>query len=297
MIAGPTASGKTELSLSISGDIFEIVSADSVQVYRFMDIGSNKPSVEELEKVKHYNISIVNPDYHFTAGDFCERSSSAYKEIFTKKKIPLLVGGTGFYIDSFLNGIDEIPDIDCSVRDKISIEYDAMGGEELFNELKKADPEFALKVHKNDKQRIVRGLSVYRATGIPISCYYGRSSKKDGELEVLFIGLYTDKEQLHRRIDARVEMMIKNGLLEEVYHLRSIGYHSELYSMKAIGYAEINNYIDKKINFDKAVEDIKKNTKKYAKKQLTWFKKNKNIKWFLPDEINKIRSLINNWLN
>jgi tRNA dimethylallyltransferase len=261
-----------------------------------MDIGSNKPSPTELQKVKHYNINIVNPDYHFTAGDFCARSSEAFKEITGIKKIPLMVGGTGFYIDSFFNGIDEIPDIDVTIRNKISSDYDEFGSEVLFNELKEVDPVFALKIHKNDKQRIIRGLSVFKATGRPITSYF-RGFNKNSDFDILYIGIYAEKEELYKRIDTRVDIMVERGLVDEVLYLRSLGFHSGLNSMKSIGYAEINDFLDNKHTLDIAVEEIKRNTKKYAKKQLTWFRKNKNINWFLTDEIKKVRVLINNWLN
>jgi tRNA dimethylallyltransferase len=261
-----------------------------------MDIGSSKPSISERRGVHHHLIDIVNPDYHFTAGDYCMKASEAFRDITGRGKIPLIVGGTGFYVNSFCNGIDEVPDIDESIRREASLEYDSGGSELLYEELRKADPEFALKVHVNDRQRVIRGISVFRDTGKPLSSFFG-SKKKEINFDTFFIGLYIEKEFLHNRIDSRVDSMIQNGLVEEVEKLRETGYQSNLNSMQSIGYSEINRYIDGLITLEDAVGEIKHNTKKYAKKQMTWFKKNKSVTWFSPDEINKIPDIIKSWLN
>lgn len=261
-----------------------------------MNIGSSKPDQAELNAVKHHLIDIVNPDYHFTAGDFCIRADAASEDITGRGKIPLVVGGTGFYINSFFYGIDEIPDVEESIRQAAADEYDDGGSDLLYNELEKSDPEFASKVHVNDRQRIIRGVSVFRSTGRSISSYF--SNKKNSKfLDTLFIGLYIDKEILLKRIDHRVDSMIKKGLVDEVRDLRSRGYSPALNSMQTIGYAEINRFIDGAISLETAIEDIKRNTKKYAKKQMTWFKKNKSVIWFGPDEIKKIPDILKNWLN
>jgi tRNA dimethylallyltransferase len=261
-----------------------------------MDIGSSKPSLSERRGVGHHLIDIVNPDYHFTAGDYCLKASEAFRDITGRGKTPLIVGGTGFYIDSFCNGIDEVPDIDESIRRDVAFEYDNGRLESLYEELKKADPEFASKVHINDRQRVIRGLSVFRDTGKPLSGFFG-SGKKVINFDTLFVGLYIDRESLQQRIDLRVDSMIRNGLVEEVEKLREMGYQSSLNSMQSIGYSEINRYIDGLITLEDAVGEIKHNTQKYAKKQMTWFKKNKNVIWFSPDEIKKIPDIIKNWLN
>jgi len=269
-----------------------------------MDIGSSKPLQAERGLVKHYLIDIVDPDYRFTAGDYCTRASIALEEVKRNGKIPLMVGGTGFYIDSLFGGIDKIPEIDEKIRDTAAFEYDN-DPELLFNELKLVDPEFASKVHLNDRQRIIRGISVYRYTGNPISSYFNideknrekNIGKKNRISDVLFLGLYIDRLALIDRIDKRVDLMIKKGLVDEVIKLRSMGYSPALNSMQSIGYFEINKYIDGIISLEDAISDIKKNTKKYAKKQMTWFKKNKNITWLNQDDIIKVPLIIKNWLN
>ena len=251
-----------------------------------MDIGSSKPSQAERGLVKHFLIDIVDPDYRFTAGDYCVRAALALEEVERNGKIPLIVGGTGFYIDSLFNGIDKIPEIDEKVRDRIAFEYDN-DPELLFNKLKSIDPEFASKVHLNDRQRIIRGISVYRCTGNPISSYFN-IGEKNKIFDILFLGLYIDRVALIDRIDKRVDLMLENGLVDEVIKLRSMGYNSTLNSMQSIGYSEINKYIDGIISLEDAISAIKNNTKKYAKKQMTWFKKNKKIIWLNQDDIIKV---------
>ncbi len=261
-----------------------------------MDIGSGKPSKDEMKRVRHHLIDVVDPDYAFTAGEFSMRATSAAEEISSAGRYPMVVGGTGFYVNSMLSGIDEIPDIDESVKAQVSAEYDSSGPDSVYDELKQADPVFSLKVHKNDRQRVIRGLSVFRATGRPISDYYLNGSRET-RFEILYIGLGVEKEELTERISVRVDSMFKNGLVEEVEKLRSMGYSPSLNSMQSIGYSEVNSFLDGKVSHDDTVVAIKQNTVKYAKKQMTWFKKNKGVIWFSPDKIKTIPDLIKGWLN
>ncbi|HPS58120.1 MAG TPA: tRNA (adenosine(37)-N6)-dimethylallyltransferase MiaA [Spirochaetota bacterium] len=296
VIVGPTASGKSDLAIEFAGNIFEIVSADSVQVYRYMDIGSGKPSAGDLAKVPHHLIDIVDPDYQFTAGDFCKYAEAACERIYKNKKIPLFAGGTGLYIDSFFKGLSCIPDIPSQVRECLIQEMDEKGAAVLYEELLQADPVFAAKIHVNDRQRILRGLQVFRGTGRPISSYYG-GNKSCAADDCLFIGLYRDKDDLSDRINLRVDRMIKAGFVDEVQGLRNRGYTPDLNSMKTIGYMEINEFIDNKRDLASTVENIKLNTRQFAKKQMTWFKRNRDITWFNPSEKEKIKNKINNLLN
>lgn len=296
VIAGPTASGKSDLAMEIAGSDFEIVSADSVQVYRYMNIGSCKPSDADREKVCHYMIDIVDPDYRFTAGEYCGQASSACVEIHKNKRIPLFVGGSGLYISSFFSGISSIPDINPDIKAGLNREIEEKGSAALYSELKKADPVFAERIHVNDRQRIIRGLEVFRGTGMPLSSFYRDKMSFSGS-DNLFIGLFREKDDLIARISQRTDLMIKKGLVDEVIGLRRMGYTPGLNSMQSIGYSEINGYLDNKTDLETAVENIKINTKKYAKKQMTWFKKNKDMIWLTPSEIKKIKSIINNWLN
>ncbi len=296
VITGPTAAGKSDLAIELAGGIFEIVSADSVQVYRYMDIGSGKPSQEDLRKVEHYLVDVVNPDYQFTAGDFCAYAEAACDKIYEKKKIPLFAGGSGLYIDSYFKGLSDIPDIPLQVREGLIREMDEKGPDALYRELMRVDPVFAAKIHVNDRQRIIRGLQVFRGTGRPISSYHGEKVSRPDD-DCLFIGLFRQKDELVARINSRVDRMVESGLVDEVRGLRAMGYSTELNSMKSIGYMEINEFIDNKRDLASSIENIKLNTKQFAKKQITWFKKNRNIIWFEPSEKEKIKNIINNWLN
>jgi len=211
-------------------------------------------------------------------------------------KIPLFVGGTGLYIDSFFKGLSSIPEIDGSVRKKLSEEIKNKGSLQLYDELKKVDPDFAFKVHPNDSQRIMRGLQVYRGTGKTISSFYAdrRGAESDN---TLYIGIAPEKQDLHSRIDLRVDMMLSMGFVDEVVKLRSLGYSPQLPSMRTIGYAEINDFLDGLYTYRDTVENIKVSTKKYAKRQMTWFQRNKKILWFKPEDVKKITQRIENWLN
>lgn len=295
-MVGATASGKTDLSLKLAEDIFEIVSADSVQVYKYLDVGSGKPEKKYLKKIKHHLIDVVDPDYWFTAGDFCRRASQACKEISQTNKIPMFVGGTGLYLDSFFDGLSEIPVVRDSVREGLKLEIESRGLNALYQELLLHDPEFAVNIHPNDKQRIMRGLEVFRGFKKPISSFYGKvKACTSGEL--LFMGLYMERSELNKRIEDRVDRMIASGLEEEVLALRDKGYGPELNSMKSIGYAQINEYIDGGIDLNSAIDSMKTNTKKYAKRQLTWFKRNKKIKWFEVGNYIQIRDLVYSWID
>jgi tRNA dimethylallyltransferase len=281
--------------LDIAGDTFEIISADSVQVYRYMDIGSCKPDKKDLERITHHLINIVDPDYQFTAGEFCNRAASVCEEIYRKKKLPLIAGGTGLYISSFFGGISELPEIDRSFKLILMQEAELKGLDYLYAELRSADPDFAARIQPNDRQRIIRGREVYRGTGKPLSAYH-KSGKREQESDVIIAGLYIEKDVLNNRIDSRVDEIIRKGLIDEVLKLRGMGYSAELNSMKTIGYAEINEYIDNKVSLEEAVQKIKTNTKKYAKKQMTWFKRMKGVIWFSADEKKILKEKIKNWL-
>lgn len=266
-----------------------------MQVYRGLDIGSGKPSPEQRQKIAHHCIDIVDPDYRFTAGDFCREAFSACETIRKSGRIPLFVGGTGLYIDSFFKGISSIPEIASTVKEVLERELDERGLDKLYRELLSCDPVFAGRVHCNDRQRILRGLEVYRGTGRPLSWFFGNKEGHESA-ETLYIGLNLDRAALIDRIHCRVDDMIGAGFVEEVARLREMGYGPGLNSMKSIGYAELNAYLDGRLSLEEAVEAIKIETRKYAKRQMTWFKKNGRVTWFRYFEIEKIRSLVYTWL-
>lgn len=275
-------------------DRFEIVSADSVQVYRYLDIGSSKPPRSARDIVRHHLVDVVNPDFPFTVGEFCRQASRAVLEIAARGNQPMVVGGTGLYIDSFFGGLSDIPEVPTDIRDQLLHELNENGLRYLHDELVLVDPEFGLRIHPHDRQRILRGLEVYRGTGRPISAFYG-SRERYGSDDVLYVGLFEERDVLKKRIDQRVDSMIESGLVEEVVSLRGRGYGPELKSMKSIGYAEINGYIDGKLELQEAVEKIKTATWKYAKRQMTWFKKNKKVHWFSAGDRKEIKELLSRW--
>ena len=278
----------------IAEDKFEIVSADSVQVYRYMDIGSAKPAKEERASVPHYLIDIVYPDYSFTAGDFCRLSSECCRMIFDKKKVPLFVGGAGLYIDSFFKGISDIPEIPVSIKKELKNDLAERGISILYEELSRCDAQFAKKIHRNDTQRILRGLEVYRYTKKPISHFYQNRKSHESD-DTLYLGIYEDRDILYKKIERRVDSMIESGLINEVIRLREMGYNAELKSMNSIGYSEINKFIDGIITKEHAVSEIKKETRRYAKRQMTWFRRNKKIAWFKAGSDNHIDAYIKSW--
>ncbi|MDY6968790.1 MAG: tRNA (adenosine(37)-N6)-dimethylallyltransferase MiaA [Spirochaetota bacterium] len=295
VLVGPTGVGKTDLSLEIVEGQFEIVSSDSVQIYRFLDIGSGKPTIKQRNLVKHHLIDIVDPNYWFNAGDFCRFALEATKTIYAQRKIPLFVGGTPFYIDSFFKGLSFIPSIDNSIKEQLILELEERGLHSLYSELVRCDKLFADKIHPNDKQRILRGLEVFRGTGRPISSFYNEKNANESE-DTLYIGLYMERDLLKKRIEKRVDSMICSGFIDEVINLRKMGFGPELKSMRSIGYLEFNKYIDRKMSLEDATETMKTETKRYAKRQMTWFQRNKKIHWFSGLETNKIRNLITEWI-
>ena len=288
--------GKTAAALELVGEHFEIISADSVQVYRYMDVGSGKPTAAERSLVRHHLIDVVYPDEHFTAGDFCREAEKASSQIASRGKVPLVTGGTGLYIDSYFGGLSDIPDISVDVRREIRAELLEKGLTALYEKLMQVDPQFASHLHPNDTQRILRGLEVYRGTGRPLSSYHGRK-RRYGRGRVLFIGLYEERDELRRRIERRVDRMMKDGLVEEVRWLRERGYGPECKSMRSIGYAEMNRYLDGAIDLEEAVQAIKTATVQYAKRQLTWFRRNRSFAWYRPHQVQEMREYLLRWLD
>ena len=291
IIVGATGVGKTELALKLPSNIFEIISCDSVQVYKYLNIGSGKPDAETLKKTPHHLIDIIKPDEEYSAGDFVRDAGCISKSIVENGKIPLFVGGTGMYIDSLFKGISEIPKISSEIRQTIKNELEISGNELLYSKLKEIDPEYASKIHFKDKQRITRALEVYRATGKPFSFFHSTPGVAE-DFDALFIGLMVERLELVNLIHNRVDKMIQNGLIDEVKDLREMGYGSNLKSQMTIGYKEIHSYLDGKIDQDKAIEEIKSKTAKYAKRQMVWFKRNSSINWFYPQDFQKISDKI-----
>ncbi|MCX8122850.1 MAG: tRNA (adenosine(37)-N6)-dimethylallyltransferase MiaA [Spirochaetes bacterium] len=294
VLVGPTASGKTRISLEIAHDVFEIISVDSAQVYKYMDIGTGKVAPYYRSLITHYCIDIVNPDYWFTAGDFCREAENALEKVRQHNKLPLFVGGTGLYFQAFLYGLAQLPKIDATIKKQLHEELQQKGLEALYTELLQHDPQWAHRIHPNDTQRILRGLEVFRATGIPLSKFL-QSEHKKSNLEILMIALDVERDELYLRIERRVDEMISNGFVEEVKNLRAMGYTEKFNSQKAIGYLQLHKVLQNELELEEAIKLIKQETKHYAKRQITWFKRY-NPLWVSPNNIKKIREIITQWL-
>jgi len=290
IILGATASGKTNLSLELASQNGEIISVDSRQVYKYMDIGTAKPSNEELLSIPHHLISIIEPNERFTAGLFKRESEKLIDNIYNKDKIPFLVGGTGLYFNSILYGLSPIPAVPTYIRDFVDEKIKTKGIERIYEILAKIDPLYAEKVHKNDRQRISRAIEVFCFTKKPISSFFVK--RINNNIRFIKIGIEMDRELLYKRIDYRVDIMIKNGLIEETENLLKMGYSKDSFGMKTIGYAEIVDYIENRISKEEAIELIKRNTRHYAKRQITWFKKIDGISWFNYNDTTKIKDFI-----
>ena len=287
VILGPTASGKTKVSLEIA-DILkeEIISADSRQVYRFMDIGTAKPTLEQRKKVPHHLIDIVDPDQYFTVADYSRRAREALKEVVSKGKEPVIVGGSGLYLRALFKGIFKGPGRDEKIRQKLKDRAEKCGSESLYLELKKKDPEAAQKIGPHNLVRIIRALEVYELTGKRISDLQKEGEYPPEEYDFIKIGLNLNRKTLYQRIEQRVEEMIKAGLIDEVESLKRKGYDLSLAPLRTFGYKEIFQYLEGEISLDEAIDKIKLNTRHYAKRQLTWFKKEEEVIWMDGGKLN-----------
>ena len=273
IITGPTAVGKSDISIKLAKRLNgEIISADSIQVYRGLDIGSAKITESEREGVKHYLIDCLDPDEYFDVTGFVKMAEDACEEIYAKGKLPIMVGGTAFYIQAFLKGVDfDEEDHDMSYRESLA----ALNEDELYDTLKSVDPDYAATVHKNNKKRVIRALEYNHFTGKLFSEYNSEQSEKPSNYDDHYFVLTDKRELLYDRIDRRVDKMME-GLVDEVKGLIDAGYGPELKSMQSIGYKEICEYLNGACTLQEAADNIKTSTRHYAKRQLTWFKREKN---------------------
>ncbi|MFL2573298.1 MAG: tRNA (adenosine(37)-N6)-dimethylallyltransferase MiaA [Flavobacteriales bacterium] len=285
VLLGPTASGKTSLSIEIAQKLnTEILSCDSRQFYKELKIGAAPPSKEELAIVKHHFIHHLSINENYSIGQFEKDAINKITALFKAHNYLLLVGGSGLYIDAICNGIDKIPNISNNVREKINNEYKKNGITWLQEKIKKIDPDFYKSADINNPQRLKRCYEVFHQTGKRFSTFH-KKEKKKRNFEIIKIGIKTDREQLYKKINTRVDKMIKNGLINEAELLKKFRKKNAL---NTVGYKELFNYFNQNIELDIAIEEIKKNTRRLAKRQLTWFRKDKNINWYLKSEKNKI---------
>lgn len=288
VICGPTASGKTALSIELAKKIDgEIISCDSMQIYADMNIGTAKPTIEEMQGIKHYLIGHILPNERYSVADYKKDAKKAIKEILEKNKVPIIVGGTGLYLDSLIYEID-YPEIefDKLYRQKLEEEAEKNGLEELYQEAKKIDPIATEKISINDKKRILRILEIYHATGKTKTEQEIESRKKEVEYEYKVYALDWNRDKLYDRINRRVDLMIGQGLIEEVKSILN-KYKEFPTAMQGLGYKEVVEYLNKIITKDEMIEKIKMETRRYAKRQLTWFIKNKQTRWLNAEEPEK----------
>ena len=285
VICGPTASGKTALSIEVAKKINgEIISCDSMQIYKDMNIGTAKPTKEEMGKIKHYLIDYVLPTERYSVAEYKKDAKKAIKEVIEKGKTPIIVGGTGLYVDSLIYEI-EYPEIkfDEEYRKKLEKEVEEEGLEKLYEKAKKIDPIAIQKISKTDKKRIQRVLEIYHATGKTKTEQEIISRQKEPEYAYKVYGLLWDRQKLYDRINLRVDIMIEQGLIEEVKTI--LKKYSEFpTAMQGLGYKEVVQYLNKEITKEEMIEKIKQETRRYAKRQMTWFRKNKQIIWLNAED-------------
>lgn len=299
-LVGPTAIGKTDLSLEIArGCNCEIISVDSMQVYKFMDIGTAKIRPDEMAGIPHHLIDVAYPDEEYDAARFVREAQVAMAEITGRGKTPLLTGGTGLYLKALVDGLfDGVPE-NAEIREQLKQRAAREGSLKLHGELASCDRVSAERIHPNDTLRIIRGLEIFLASGVPWSEHL-RLQKQDGQggvvKNILQIGLTCDRQKLYQRINLRAEIMLEQGLEEEVMNLLKMGYHQELNSMKSIGYRHMLNFLNGEWSYEEMMEYLARDTRRYAKRQYTWFNRINNLEWFEVGDKDSIIQRMSNWL-
>ena len=281
ILTGPTAVGKTKASIGLAKALNgEIISADSMQVYKYMDIGSAKIRPEEMQGIKHYLVDELEPDEEFHVVRFQQLAKKAMEEIYAKGKIPIVVGGTGFYIQALLYDIDFTEnDEDTEYRKKLEKMAQEKGAESLHNMLKEVDPASAESIHANNVKRVIRALEFYKLTGQKISEHNERERGKESPYEFCYFVLNDDRQLLYDRIDLRIDKMLEDGLLEEVTALKNKGYTKDMVAMQGLGYKEFLDYLNGACTLEEAIYILKRDTRHFAKRQLTWFRRERDVIW------------------
>ncbi len=292
VIVGPTAVGKSEVAIELAKRINgEIVSCDSRQVYRHLNIGTAKPTKEERRKIPHHLIDIIEPDEEFNAFFYAQKARKIISEIYRKKKIPILIGGAGLYIRAVIDGIFPGAEKNKEIRERLG----KFSSNTLYKKLKRVDSATAFCLHPHDKVRIIRALEVYELTGQPISALQKISREKRPNYDLLMIGLKRERKELYRRINQRAERMIKKGLVKEIESMLKKGFSKDLPALNGLGYKEIIGYLDGEYDLKEAIRLLKRNSRRFAKRQLTWFNKDKRIHWIKikkRDSANRVASQI-----
>ena len=282
-IAGPTASGKTALAVALAKELNgEVVSCDSMQVYRRMDIGTAKPTIEERQGIVHHMLDVADPDEDFSVSRYCELAAPIVDGILARGKTAIIAGGTGLYMDSLIKGNDFAPLPSTGMREKLEAQADSEGMEAMLALLNSIDPEAAARLHLADRKRIIRALEVYYETGETITEHNRKTREIPPKYQPLWLGLdFADRAELYSRIDRRVDIMLETGLVEEIKALLFSGIPAKCTAMQAIGYKEFVDALDGKISIADAADQVRQSSRHYAKRQLTWFRRNPNMHWLI----------------
>ncbi|GMW01862.1 MAG: tRNA dimethylallyltransferase [Candidatus Hydrogenedentota bacterium] len=279
-VVGPTASGKTALAIRIAEHLHtEIISADSMQVYRGMEIGTGAPSSEELRRVPHHFVSIWPPETRWSAGAFEQAARPIVKRLNDAAKPAVVVGGSGLYVQALIDGLIDVPASDPSIRRRLQADAEKLGADALYARLQRVDPDYAEAIHSNDLRRIVRALEIYEGTGVPLGGWHSRLRDGMRPLRSLQIAIEHPRQALYNRINARVDEMIATGFLDELRALLDQGYAEHLEKLRTLGYRECLAYLRGEVSLESAVEAMKMNTRRYAKRQLSWFRGDDRIHW------------------
>lgn len=295
-IAGPTASGKTALAVELAKELNgEVVSCDSMQVYRRMDIGTAKPTLEEMQGIPHHMIDVAEPWEDFSVSRYCEMAAPIVDDILSRGKTAVIAGGTGLYMDCLIRGNTFAPFPATGVRERLEAQADADGMEAMLSHLRAVDPDAAQRLHLSDRKRILRALEVYLETGETITEHNRKTQAVPPRYSPLWLGLdFTEREELYRRIDLRVGLMLQQGLVEEIRGLLAEGIPEKATAMQAIGYKEFVDALDGRCTIEEAADQVRQSSRRYAKRQLTWFRRNKAIHWLIRDTGDTGREILEN---
>ena len=295
-IAGPTASGKTALDATLAKELNgEVVSCDSMQVYKHMDIGTAKPTLEEMQGIPHHMIDVAEPWEDFSVSRYCEMAAPIVDDIISRGKTAVIAGGTGLYMDALIRGNAFAPFPATGVRERLEAQADAEGMEAMLSRLRAVDPDAARRLHLSDRKRILRALEVYLETGETITEHNRKTQAVPPRYSPLWLGLdFTEREELYRRIDLRVGLMLQQGLVEEIRGLLADGIPERATAMQAIGYKEFVDALDGRCTIEEAANQVRQSSRRYAKRQLTWFRRNKAIHWLIRDTGDTGREILEN---
>ncbi len=293
ILSGPTGVGKSRTAIELAHNFQgEVINCDSMQVYRGFDIGTDKLPLADREGIPHHLMSIWEPASQFTAADFVRLALQAVSTIQAKSHLPIITGGTGLYLKALIDGLFPEGKKDLRIRQKLEQQATQEGLEFLWKRLKEADPDYAQKIGAHDRVRIIRALEVFLASGTPFSLHFKATRSFVADFNLIRIGLQLDRETLYQRIEDRVDHMFAQGMVEEVERLLSLGIKEEAPPFRALGYKQVLRYLKKEIDLEESISLTKRNTRHYAKRQMTWFRKMKDIRWFSPLELKEIKEFI-----